>query len=469
VNSIVPRLDTELIRKYDRPGPRYTSYPPSPSFHEGFAEKEYRQALAGQKPAYLSSNNSNLSLYFHIPFCDTLCYFCGCSMIVSRNRERINRYLGYLEREIDLVASGIDSSRQLEQLHWGGGTPTHLNPTEIVELGTRIRHRYNWAQNAEASCEIDPRELTREHLEALREVGFGRISLGLQDLNPAVQKAVNREQSLELTASVIQQARELEFGSINLDLIYGLPLQTVDGFAETLDQVLKLRPDRLALFNFAYLPAMFKHHQVIRQEDLPPPDDKLLILTNSVRRLLEEGYRFIGMDHFAREDDSLARAQDRGELYRNFQGYSTHKGLDVVAHGITGIGQVGRTYSQNFRTEKEYFEALDQNRLPVFRGFELSQDDEIRRFVITEIMCNFHLDYSKFKEVTGYEFQDYFHSELDDRETGSLGDAAADGLISLSPDGIQVLSAGQFLLRNIAMCFDAHRKSPSKTGFSRTI
>ncbi|MCB1302729.1 MAG: oxygen-independent coproporphyrinogen III oxidase [Leptospiraceae bacterium] len=464
-----PELDPDLLKKYDRAGPRYTSYPTAPAFHDGFRDAEYREAL--QKPATTyTQGGRNLSLYFHIPFCDTLCYFCGCSMIVSNNRQRIGRYLDYLIREMQMVRGFIDPSRKVEQLHWGGGTPTHLNPDEIRRLGKAIQQEYSFVPGYEASCEVDPRELTNEHLVALRDAGFNRISLGLQDLNPDVQKAVNRIQPLSLTQSIVSQARDLGFQSINIDLIYGLPLQTRGSFAATLEQVLEMHPDRIALFNFAYMPKMFKHHGVINTEDLPSPSEKLEILTQSVERICTSGYRFIGMDHFALETDELARAQDRGDLYRNFQGYSTRKGLDLVAHGITGISQVANTYSQNYKTEKEYFASIESLKLPVFRGYNLSRDDEVRRAVITEVMCHFRLNFSDFRRDWGADFREYFAVELADDSSDGLLAMQKDGLIQISSDAIEVLPVGRFLIRNIAMCFDSYlRKAKTAGTFSRTI
>ncbi|MEQ8350946.1 MAG: oxygen-independent coproporphyrinogen III oxidase [Leptospiraceae bacterium] len=466
----LPELDADLLQKYDRAGPRYTSYPTAPAFHDGFKSSDFADALAGKKPVSLGSSSSNVSLYFHIPYCDTLCFFCGCNMIVSNNRERIARYLDYLIQEIELNASFLQPGRKLEQLHWGGGTPTHLNPDEIRKLGDAIHSSYSLAADFEGSCEVDPRELTEGHLSALRDVGFHRISLGLQDLNPAVQKAVNRVQSLELTNGIVQNARSLGFDSVNIDLIYGLPLQTIDSFAATLEQVLEMQPDRIALFNFAYLPQMFKHHSVIYPEDLPSAGEKLEILTRSVQRICSRGYRFVGMDHFAKQSDELSRAQDHGDLYRNFQGYSTKKGLDLIAHGITGISQVGRTYSQSLKTEKEYFEALDSGTLPVLRGYELTDDDLIRRHVITELMCHFFLGFDRFKREMDQDFQQYFRAELEETGRGSLQSMQSDGLLKIRDTGLEVQPVGRFLIRNIAMCFDAHLpRASTGAGYSRTI
>ncbi|MCB1140027.1 MAG: oxygen-independent coproporphyrinogen III oxidase [Leptospiraceae bacterium] len=470
IMSAVPELDPDLLKKYDRAGPRYTSYPTAPSFHTDFGPEQYSQALQGGKPIPFGEENPDLSLYFHIPFCDTLCYFCGCSMIVSNNRPRIQRYVSYLQKEMEMVSALVDPSRKVQQLHWGGGTPTHLSPSEIRSLGEAIHKYYSFSDDCEASCEIDPRELSEDHLRALRDAGFQRISLGLQDLNPRVQKAVNRIQSLELTSGIVSMARKLGFQSINIDLIYGLPHQSVGSFAVTLEQVLELDPDRIALFNFAYLPKMFKHHSVIQPEDLPSASEKLQILIQSVQRIATSGYRFIGMDHFAKKDDELSRAQDRGDLYRNFQGYSTRKGLNLIAHGITGIGQVGATYSQNLKTEKEYFSAIDEGRLPVFRGYELNRDDIVRRHVITEIMCHFSLNFAAFEKLTGQSFRDYFAAELNQTGPDSLQSMAGDQLLRIGEHALEVLPMGRFLVRNIAMCFDSHlARTRSGGSFSRTI
>ena len=449
--STIPELDVELLKKYDRAGPRYTSYPTAPAFHEGFQSEDFRQALTGNKPLPFGGTNRNLSLYFHIPFCDTLCYFCGCNMIVSNNRSRINHYLQYLIREIGLNRSHIADNRKLEQLHWGGGTPTHLNPEEIRTLGKAIASNYDFADDFEASCEIDPRELTREHLEALHESGFNRISLGLQDLNPQVQKAVNRIQSLELTAGIVKQARELGFKSINIDLIYGLPRQTPGSFAATLEQVLEMDPDRIALFNFAYLPKMFKHHKVIISEEMPGPADKLEILVRSVQRICTRGYRFIGMDHFAKEGDELALAQDRGDLYRNFQGYTTGGELDLLGIGPTAISQFPHLFSQNERSLKAYGKALSQGRLPVERGLEVVDSDVLeRRALIRQVMCQFalSLDLQRFSE-----------------EWSLLQELESDGLVRLSVQQgqgqMEVTTEGRWLIRTIAAVFDPQQRQCS--------
>ncbi|HUT43164.1 MAG TPA: oxygen-independent coproporphyrinogen III oxidase, partial [Desulfobacterales bacterium] len=321
-------IDIDLIKKYDKPGPRYTSYPTAPHFNESFTHENYLDEIikTNQGP-----DLPDLSLYFHLPFCDTLCYFCGCNMIVTRNRDRIKRYIDYLKREIDHITAHISSDRKTSQLHWGGGTPTHLNPDEIANLSSYIHDRFDFKADVEAGCEIDPRELTKEHLEALRNGGFNRISMGVQDFNEKVQKAVNRIQPEALTRQVVDWVRELGFDSINLDLMYGLPFQSAKTFEETVDAIIDVDPDRIALFNFAYVPWMKKHQKVIRIEDLPVPEEKLNILKMSTQKLTQAGYVFIGMDHFAKPDDELTLALKEKKLYRNFQGYSTHAGTDLYA------------------------------------------------------------------------------------------------------------------------------------------
>ena len=362
-------IDVDLIKKYDKPGPRYTSYPTAPQFSDAFTQADFLNEIIKTNQG---ASLPDLSLYFHLPFCDTLCYFCGCNMIVTHNRDRIRRYLKYLKKEVDHIRSLIAEDRKTIQLHWGGGTPTHLSPDEISDLIAYIRKRFEIAPDAEVSCEIDPRELTRDHLAALRSGGFNRISMGVQDVNAKVQKAVNRIQPEALTRRVVDWVRELGFESLNIDLIYGLPFQTARDFEKTVDTIIDIYPDRIALFNFAYVPWMKKHQKLIRLEDLPSPEEKLSILKMSMEKLTGAGYVFIGMDHFAKPDDELAVALKAKKLYRNFQGYSTNAGADLYAMGITSISQFGKIYAQNEKGEKEYFAALDKGVLPTAKGCRLN-------------------------------------------------------------------------------------------------
>jgi oxygen-independent coproporphyrinogen III oxidase len=455
-------IDLALIKKYDRPGPRYTSYPTAPHFQESFTRKDFLEEMIRTNQG---KELPDLSLYFHLPFCDTLCYFCGCNMILTRNRTRIKNYLQYLKKEMDLIAPRLSSGRKASQLHWGGGTPTSLNPEEIADLSAAIRARFAIRENAETSCEIDPRALTREHLAALREGGFNRISMGVQDFNEKVQKAVNRIQSERLTRQVIGWVRELGFHGINLDLMYGLPFQSVDTFEKTLDSVIETSPDRIALFNFAYVPWMKKHQRAIRPKDLPPAEEKLNILKMSTEKLILAGYVFIGMDHFAKPDDELAVALKEKRLYRNFQGYSTHAGTDLYAMGITSISQFGRIYAQNSKDEESYFSALGQGELPTSKGCYLTDDDILRRRVIMKLMCDFELDFRHIESEFGIEFERYFKWGIE-----NLRGMAAERLLTVKDRKIEVTEMGRLLIRNIAMNFDGYIERQEDEGrYSRTV
>lgn len=453
-------INLELIKKYDRPGPRYTSYPTAPQFNNSFTSEKFLDEI-------IRTNNENnppdLSLYFHIPFCDTLCYFCGCNMIISRNRERIKEYTNHLKNEIDLLRTYLKNDRKVVQLHWGGGTPTHLNPDEITDLISYINNSFSFSDNAEEGCEIDPRGLTKEHLEALRHGGFNRISMGVQDFNEKVQKAVNRIQPEDMTRQVISWVRELKFNSMNLDLIYGLPFQSVESFEKTVDAIIDISPDRIAVFNYAHVPWLKKHMALIKPEDLPKPEEKLEILKMTSEKLTNAGYVFIGMDHFAKPNDELSIALKEKKLYRNFQGYSTHAGTDLYALGITSISQIGRCYSQNVKKESEYFEKLNDGVFPVERGYYLSDDDLLRRHVITRIMCDFELDFSEVEKLFSIDFKKYFDSSLK-----KLTEFVDDGLLILSDKNMKVTEMGRLMIRNIAMNFDAYLET-SNAKFSRTV
>ena len=456
------QIDLNLVRKYDKPGPRYTSYPTAPQFHEGFNSGNYIDELIRTNNF---ENPANLSLYFHIPFCDTLCYFCGCNMIISRNRDRIKEYLNYLKNEIDLLRSYLKPVRKVSQLHWGGGTPTHLSPKEIEELNSYINQNFDFSENPENGCEIDPRELTYEHLQALKNGGFNRISMGVQDFNPKVQKAVNRIQPESITRTVVEWVRKLNFTSINLDLIYGLPFQTVIEFEKSVDAILDISPDRVALFNYAHVPWMKKHMALIKTEDLPSPEEKLQILKMSVEKLTSAGYEFIGMDHFAKPDDELYKALRNKNLYRNFQGYSTNAGTDLFALGITSISQFGNVYAQNYKTEREYFSALDNGIIPIMKGYSMNEDDIIRKEVIMRIMCDFELDFSSIEKKFNINFEDYFAYGI-----SNLSELISDGLITLKNRKIKVSEMGRLLIRNVAMNFDGFLERKEDSGkYSRTV
>lgn len=455
-------INLDLLRKYDVPGPRYTSYPPAPHFNEKFTYEDYLNEIV--KTNY-GENLPDLSLYFHIPYCDTLCYFCGCNMIVTRNHDRMKEYIKYLKNEIDLLRQFINPERKVAQLHWGGGTPTSLNPDEINSLISYINQSFEFKDDAECGCEIDPRGLTKEHLIALREGGFNRISMGVQDFNEKVQKYVNRIQPEEMTRQVVEWVRELGFQSVNLDLMYGLPFQTISTFEETLDKILEISPDRIAVFNYAHVPWMKKHQALIHPEDLPSPQEKLNILKLSIEKLTSNGYVFIGMDHFAKPEDELAIALREKKLYRNFQGYSTNAGCDLYAFGITSISQLENVYAQNMKTEKDYFQALDNERIPIFRGYRLNEDDQIRRTVIMRLMCDFELNFNEVETKFKIDFKNYFQNSLK-----NLSEMVDDGLVEIYEDKIKVTEMGRLLIRNIAMKFDGFiERKQDEMKYSRTI
>ena len=457
-------VDLALLQKYNQPGPRYTSYPTAPQFHSGFQGGNYEEAIA-------VSNRENpegeLSLYFHLPFCHSLCYFCGCNMIVTRNAGRVERYLTYLRKEIDLVSKQINPRREVVQLHWGGGTPTYLSPAQIREIFSYIRDHFRLAADAEISIEIDPRRLAPDHLSTLREVGFNRVSFGVQDFHPEVQQAINRIQSDEQNRYVIEESRRLGFDSINVDLIYGLPFQTLDSYEQTLDQVIELSPDRLAVFNYAHVPWMKKHQQLLPEAEMPSAADRLRLLKLIIERLTEAGYVYIGMDHFAKPEDELTEALHNHTLHRNFQGYSTRAGAEVFAMGITSISQLNNVYAQNVKDIKTYEEMLDRGELPTHVGYQLSEDDHIRRFVITELMCNNRLRKADVHDRFGIDFDDYFAAALP-----GLAPFIEDELLSVFPDRIQVHEDGRLVIRNIAMVFDAYLqkdRAQAQPIYSRTV
>ena len=449
----------ELIKKYDRPGPRYTSYPPATEFTDRVNQEDYKREL-------LKSNEEGrpLSLYFHIPFCESACWFCGCNVIISHRKDVSRRYLDYVYREMEMLSNYLDNSRKVVQLHWGGGTPNFLTNEEIKELFGKIREFFQISEDAEISVEIDPRYLSEGQLETLREVGFNRISMGLQDLDEEVQRAINRVQPESLMKNVMKRLRELGFKSINIDLIYGLPYQNPDKFRITLEKTINLDPDRLAIFNFAYVPWLKPLQRKIDPATLPPPQDKLTILQMSIDMLQTAGYVFIGMDHFAKPDDELAIAQREGTLWRNFQGYTTKKGVDLIGIGATSIGMLYGSYFQNYKTIREYYLAIDSGNLPIMRGFILSHEDIIRREVIMDLMCNFVVDFDKIERQFNIDFQEHFSNELEE-----LKEMEKDGLIKINNRKIEVMPEGRLLIRNIAMVFDEYLKQKRELRFSRTI
>lgn len=453
----------DLIKRYDKAGPRYTSYPTANLFHDEFSSDDYRAAVER------SNNEVNpkpLSLYFHIPFCDTVCFYCACNKIVTKMRDRATPYLEHLFREIEMQGGLYARSRPVDQLHWGGGTPTFLNHGQMRSLMEKTGQHFTLMDNDEGeySIEIDPREIDPEGVHFLREIGFNRMSLGIQDFDPKVQKAVNRIQSEEITFAAIEAAREAKFKSVSVDLIYGLPFQSVDSFLVTLEKIMQARPDRFSVFNYAHLPSLFMPQRRINEEELPSAAEKLEILQSVIHFLTEQGYVYVGMDHFARPDDELVIAQDKGLLYRNFQGYSTHADCDMVAMGVTAISQVNDIYSQNVRDEDSYYQMIDEGKLPLMRGLRLTADDMLRRELITQLICNFKLDINQFMTKQGIVFGEYFEDEIK-----QLKIMQNDGLLKIDQDSITILPPGRLLIRNICMSFDAHLNDNQKNRFSKVI
>ena len=458
----------ELLERYDRPGPRYTSYPTALEFHDGVRNDIYVDRLKRLNDA---SSDAPLSAYMHLPFCEQRCSFCGCNVVITPHREVASRYLDAVEQEIDLLAAHLPNRRTIAQLHLGGGTPTYYTPEQLGRLFARFRRHFTFTPDAELGVEIDPRVTTFAHLDLLRSLGFNRLSMGVQDFDPKVQEAINRIQSYELTRDLLLHARERGFGSINVDLIYGLPHQTEQTFAKTLEQVLVLRPDRVAAYSFAFVPWMSAHMKEIDRAALPPPEAKLSLLAATVDAFLGAGYRQIGMDHFALPSDELARAIESRTLNRNFMGYTVKTTTDMVAIGVSAIGNVQGAFVQNTKKLPEYYDAVANGRFPIDRGYELDRDDEIRRYVITELMCNFRLDLPGVEERFAIDFNEYFRAEL--AALAAPADSpVADGLVTLQPDRIEVQPVGRMFVRNICMLFDkylARRTGGPKPVFSRTV
>ncbi len=457
-----PEFDRELIASLPASGPRYTSYPTADRFHSGFTQNEYIQAL---KEQCKKSADQPLSLYIHIPFCNTICYYCGCNKIITKDKSRADAYIGYLEKELDLLAPHLGGKHPLAQLHFGGGTPTFLNDEQIERVFALIRKHFQLIETGEYSIEIDPRKVSRDTVHHLGRLGFNRMSVGIQDFDPKVQQAVNRIQSVEETREVIDAAREAGFQSVSVDLIYGLPHQSVDSIKPTLETVLSLSPDRLALYHYAHLPHLFKPQRRIDTASVPSSEEKLDILQYAVQTLTDKGYVFIGMDHFAKPEDDLAIALHEGRLQRNFQGYSTYADTDLVAIGVSSIGKIGATYEQNEKDIEAYYQALDEGRLPIMRGYQLNQDDLLRRTLIQDLMCRFALNFSEYEKAFELQFDRYFQEELAD-----LQKLAALGLLILHERGLQVTPKGRFLIRNIAMVFDYHlRHRETQATYSKTV
>ena len=455
-------FDLQLIKKYDIAGPRYTSYPTAVQFTDDYNEQNYRQQAANS-----NASGRDLSLYFHLPFCDTICYYCACNKVITKDRSKADPYLSALHKEIEMQGQLFDSTRKVNQLHWGGGTPTFISHQQMTELMQVTRKHFNLHDDdsGEYSIEIDPREVTRDSIKLLRDIGFNRMSLGVQDFDTAVQKAVNRIQSEEQTLNTLNSARDFGFKSISTDLIYGLPLQTEQSFAVTLQRIIDISPDRISLFNYAHMPTLFKPQRRINEDDMPSAEIKLAILKQSTEQLIEAGYVYIGMDHFAKPDDELSIAQQQGKLYRNFQGYATHADCDLVGMGITSIGTIDNSFAQNVKTLDEYSALINDNKLAVFRGVEIDQDDLLRRAVIMQLICHFNLNFSQIESKFNIDFKAYFAAEL--KQLESMSD---DGLVELDSQHIQVTGKGRLLIRNICMVFDRYLKgAKSSQRFSKAI
>ena len=455
-------FDPQLIRKFDINGPRYTSYPTADRFVEAFGPEASRSWLGRRSVGGISKP---LSLYVHLPFCNTICYYCACNKIITKDHGRSAKYLKYLDKELEMQAAALDGSHDVVQLHFGGGTPTFLSHDELRQLMASIQKRFRMLPNGEYSIEVDPRKVDDATVALLGELGFNRMSVGVQDVDPVVQEAVNRIQSVEETRAVIDAARANGFKSVSVDLIYGLPKQSLTGFDRTLSEVIAMSPDRLSVYNYAHLPTLFKPQRRINEADLPSADTKLQILQLAIRRLTEAGYVFIGMDHFAKPDDELTVAQRQGRLHRNFQGYSTYAECDLLSFGVSAISKVGPTYAQNVKTLEEYYDILDRDELPVYRGIEATPDDLLRRSIIQALMCHFEVSIESLEIAHLIDFHEYFATEIADLK--SMEEA---GLLKLEDKWITVLPAGRMLVRGIAMVFDRYLRHARQTArYSKVI
>jgi len=467
------QFDANVIAKLSMSGPRYTSYPTADRFTPGFGYGSFLEAQAGLK---MRGGRRPLSVYVHVPFCNTICYYCACNKVVTKDRSKAVTYLAYLKQEIDMQGKLFAGINRVEQLHFGGGTPTYLSDLQMEELMAHLRRNFVFAPDSEGeySIEIDPRTVDAARVQSLRKQGFNRLSLGVQDFDPDVQKAVNRIQPAEDTIAIMNAARDAGFRSISIDLIYGLPLQTMATMEQTLSKVIVANPDRIALYNYAHMPHLFKPQRRIAESDLPTPDVKLEMLALCISRLTAAGYIYIGMDHFAKPEDDLAVAQRQGRLHRNFQGYSTHAEMDLVAVGVSAISAVNATYSQNEKTLDDYYARLDEGKLPIARGYKLDNDDLLRRLIIGRLMCNFELSISSIEQGWPVRFRDYFRQELE-----QLAEFIDDGLLTMEDDWITVTPKGRLTIRNICMVFDRHLREsrlqaanlaqPQPLRYSKTI
>lgn len=455
-------FDIDLIKKYDIPGPRYTSYPTAPNFDDNFTKADYSEALRKS-----FDEGRELSLYFHIPFCAKICFYCGCNKIATKNTELCEPYLEHIENELALISSHFPQKRKVKQLHWGGGTPTFLSLEQMQRLMALAGKYFQLLDDdsGDYSIEIDPREANAQTLEVLRSIGFNRLSFGVQDFNLKVQEAINRVQPKQLLQDLLDKARQLGFGSINFDLIYGLPHQSLESFNQTLQEVIQMRPDRISAFNYAHLPERFKPQRRIHEEDLPSAMEKLNIFHNCIETLVSAGYHYVGMDHFALPEDSLAIAQKNRKLHRNFQGYTILGDCDLIGVGVSSIGMVSNAYIQNFHKLTDYDAALENKEFATLRGTWLDKDDEIRRALIMELMCHFSLDFVDFETKFGINFKEYFVKELE-----NLKMQEADGLLEINTKGIYILDKGRILVRSISMIFDKYLDQNSmQVKFSRII
>ncbi len=450
-------ISEELIRRFDALGPRYTSYPTADRFNKQFSEQGYIGYLE-------QASSAPLSLYVHLPFCASICYYCGCNKIITKDHGRSAKYLRYLEKEMSMVASHLKPGRKVVQLHLGGGTPTFLSEAELRDLMRMLREHFEFSAAAELSIEIDPRTVNDEMLSMLASLGFNRTSLGVQDFDEEVQKAVNRIQPVPMVEHAIQASRAAGFVSVNFDLIYGLPKQNLESFSHTLDTVIRLSPDRIALYNYAHLPARFMPQRRINENDLPPAEERLQIFMMSLRRLLDAGYLYIGLDHFAKPDDELTRAQASKTLHRNFQGYTTHAECDLIGLGLSSIGMVGRSYSQSVKTLDAYYEKLDEGLLPVDRGIELSTDDVMRRQIIMNFMCSEPIDFAQINTIYNIDFIMYFKDEL--KQIQPYADA---GFIQIDNHGITVTPKGRMFVRAVGMVFDKYLQQSTTAQYSKLI
>lgn len=453
------QIDLEKFSKYSKPGPRYTSYPTALEFSDTFAYEDYLRCL--------KTEEGKLSLYVHLPFCRSACYFCGCNVVFTSKEDKLSRYVEYLKKEIDILSLSLDTSREVIQFHFGGGTPTFYKAFELDEIVTYIKSKFpNWSQDAEISCEIDPRFFNEAHMQVFVKHGFNRISFGVQDFDPRVQEEIHRIQPYDLTKSAVDLARKYGIKSINIDLIYGLPYQTFESFKKTLELAFSLAPDRLAVFNYAHVPWLKKTMRKFDETTLPSPEVKLQIFQYTIDFFESNGYKMVGMDHFAKPEDELFTAIEKGELHRNFQGYTTKGGANLIGIGLTSIGEGSRYYAQNTKEMTVYEAALDAGRLPFERGIALSDDDFIRKAVIMELMANFSIDIKRVEKEHHIIFSDYFADAIE-----ALKEFEEAELLAMTPEFIRVSPTGTLLIRNIAMPFDAYmnKYAQSKKTFSKTV